>query len=234
MSALAQANPDLLETGIFTVSEAAKLVGVSWAKVSGWLRGYPQSNRGPLVDNDLGEVGGRLACSFNNLMELRFIAFFSGAGVSVPKIRAIMDEVERLIDHPRPFTTDTVFRTDGRKIMAQIGLENGFENIFDLHSRNYEMNDVVMESLLTDVIFDPKKGEARLWFPRRQIAPNVIINPNVSFGRPVLRDSRIPTRTLAAAAQAEGSVQVVADWYDVPEARVREAIEFENNLKKAA
>src|SRR5262249_48850608 len=113
------APPNLLETGIYSVSEAAYLVGVSKQKVRGWIAGWPRRAE-PILDNELGWVEGRLAFSFTNLMEIRFLAFFENAGLHIWHIRSVMSEAEKLFDHPHPFATNTVFMTDGKKIIAEI------------------------------------------------------------------------------------------------------------------
>ena len=227
------AEPNLLKTGIYTVSEAAYLIGVSKFKIRGWVTGYPKSKRPPIIDNELGWVDGRVAFSFTNLMEIRFIAFFEKAGVHFWHIRSIMQQVKEELEHPHPFATNIVFRTDGRKIIEQIAAKEGVTHFYDLRSRNYEMREVVAETLMDDIVFDPT-GLARSWYPRRKIAPNVIVHPSFSFGRPILKDSRIPTRTISNALRAQRKVRVVAEWFEVPESQVREAEIFETDLRKAA
>lgn len=223
---------NLIESGIYSVSEAAALIGATERKVRGWVAGY-QGGDAPLIDNELGWIDGRLAFSFTNLMEIRFVAFFAKAGVKIRQIRAILDEVKHTLNHPHPFATRTVFRTDGKKIVAEIGRRNGVSNIYDLKSRNYEMRSVVLMSLKDDVEYDPS-GEIRLWRPRPKLAPHVILHPKFSFGQPVLQDSRVPTAALRDAVAAEGSAAAVADQYDLPVKQVREALKFETQMRMAA
>ena len=45
-----------------------------------WVEGH-KGKQAPVIHNDLGKVDGKTAVSFTNLMELRFIAVFAGAGV---------------------------------------------------------------------------------------------------------------------------------------------------------
>ena len=222
---------NLIETGIYSVPEAAKLVGATDRKVRGWVTGYGKGE-GPLIDNQLGWVDGRLAFSFVNLMEIRFIAFFEAAGVRLPNIRAIVTEAKNLMNHPHPFATSIVFRTDGKRILAKIARQNGVD-LYDLKSRNYEMETVVFRSLKHNVEFNPD-GEILYWRPRPQTAPNVIVHPKFAFGQPVLRTSRIPTRTLRDATDAENSAEAVAEQFEVPIKQVREAVKFERDLKMAA
>jgi uncharacterized protein (DUF433 family) len=226
------ARPDLLETGIYTIPDAAELVGAPQASVRVWVEGHT-GKQDPVIDNQLGKVGGKTAVSFANLMELRFIARFAKAGVRLHEIRAIMKDAKDILQHPHPFATQTVFKTDERKIVAQIALRNGLMLVYDLKSKNYEMPSVVMKSFRDDVVFDPQ-GEAIEWTPRPKIAPNVIVHPRIEFGHPVLRRLNIPTQTIAKAVKVEGSAQFVADIFDITERHVREAVKFEEHLARAA
>ena len=225
-------DPSLLEAGIYTVPAAAELVEAPAQLVRIWVGGH-KGKQYPVIENALGRVEGKIAVSFSNLMELRFVSVFHGAGVKLREIRAIMHEVRQTLDHPHPFATEIVFRTDGRKIVAAIARKNGVENIYDLRSKNYEMHTVVMKSLRNDVIYDPS-GDAVSWRPRRKIAPDVVVHPVFSFGQPILEDSRIPTATLAAAVKAEKSAKAVAWIYELPEKQVKQAVRFEQDLRKAA
>jgi uncharacterized protein (DUF433 family) len=226
------ARPDLMESGIYTIPEAAELVVAPQATLRVWVEGHT-GKQDPIIDNQLGRVDGKTAVSFANLMELRFIVEFVKVGVSLKAIRAILQEAKQLLHHPHPFATRTVFKTDGKKIVADIARKNGLNLIYDLKSRNYEMPSIVMKSLKQNVEFDPA-GEAIWWVPRPEIAPNVIVHPKFSFGSPVLKKSHIPTVTIAKAVKVEGSAGFVADIFDLPEKHVREAVKFEQQLRKAA
>ena len=223
---------DLLESGIYTIPEVAGLVNASQPEVRVWVEGRPGKQQ-PIIDNQIGRLGKKVAVSFTNLMELRFVAWFSNAGVRLNEIRAILAEAKRTLEHPHPFATDVVFKTDRRKIVAEIANRNGVSSIYDLRTKNYEMRDIVMMSLKNDVTFDPR-GDAIAWRPRPHTAPNVYLHPSMAFGQPILMPSRTPTETIANAARVEGSVAVVADLYEIPLAQVREAVSFETALRRAA
>jgi uncharacterized protein (DUF433 family) len=224
----------LLETGIYTLPQAAYLVGATLSQVRVWVEGRNgKTAQAPVISNEVGRIGNTVAISFTNLMELRFVAQFNKAGVRLNNIRAIMEEVRDVLNHPHPFSTKTVFKTDGKKIVAQIIGKNGFQAVYDLRSRNYEMPIVVLQSLREDVIWDPD-GDAIAWFPRKKLAPNVIIHPKFAFGKPILRKSGIPTETIAQAVKAERSQKAVANIYEIPVSQVREAVSFEKHLRMAA
>jgi len=65
------------------------------------------------------------------------------------------------------------------------------------------------------------------WRPRSN---RVILDPQRSFGEPIVADEGIPTDILASAYVAEGSVDAVARWYEVDPAAVEDAVEFEFSL----
>jgi uncharacterized protein (DUF433 family) len=223
---------DLLGAGIYTIPEAAGLVEATQPEMRVWIEGRPGKQE-PVIENDLGRLGRKIAVSFTNLMELRFVALFSNAGVRLNEIRAILGEARNTLQHPHPFATNVVFKTDGRKIVAEIARKNGVKNIYDLKGKNYEMRVIVMDSLKEDVVFDPK-GDAISWRPRPKIAPHVFLHPALSFGRPIIMPSRIPTEALAKAVKAEGNVAMVAKLFEIPVAQVREAVSFNDNLRQAA
>lgn len=222
----------LIDTGIFTIPIAAELLGVSVNMVRVWVDGH-KGKQTPIIENELGRVDGKLAISFKNLMELQFVAFFVRAGVRLPEIRSIMSEVRQTLNSPHPFATNTVFQTDGKRIVAAIAKKNGVESIYDLKSKNFEMKPIVLPSLKRDVIYDPS-GNARVWFPRRDLYPNVIVTPSHSFGRTILQDSKIPTATIAKSYAVEKSAGVVSAMFEISERRVREAVSFEAALRAAA
>jgi uncharacterized protein (DUF433 family) len=95
------------------------------------------------------------------------------------------------------------------------------------------MHVVVLKSGKENVLWNPD-GDAVAWYPRREIAPHVIIHPRHSFGRPILSASKIPTETLAEAVAAEGSAKTVSQLFGVTEKQVREAVSFQRHLRHAA
>jgi uncharacterized protein (DUF433 family) len=92
---------------------------------------------------------------------------------------------------------------------------------------------VVYKSLKDGVVYDPK-GEAQAWYPRKKLAPNVIIHPSLAFGRPVLKGRGIPTEAIAETAKVEGSVEAAAAIFEITASRAKEAVDFEERLGRAA
>jgi uncharacterized protein (DUF433 family) len=223
---------DLLETGIFTVADAARLIRSSEQKIRGWIAGYPRRGA-PILKNELGVLDGKLAFSFINLMEMRFLAFFAAEGIHLNSLRFMAQEAQKLLRRPHPFATDTVFKTDGKKIYAQIMERSGDTKLYNLYARNFEMEPIVERTLKKEIVYDPK-GVALHWRPLPDTAPNIIVHPKRAFGQPTLKDSGVPVRALLGALESGETVKSVARWFDVPEQHVREAEKFGRDLALAA
>ncbi|WP_131800229.1 hypothetical protein [Methylobacterium indicum] len=225
-------HPDLLSAGIYTVPEAARLVEAEQNETRVWVEGRKGAQE-PMIENEVGRVGDKTAISFTNLMELRFISMFVDAGLRLSAIRSIMEEAKDTLEHPHPFATSTVFKTDGKRIVAQIARKNGVPSIYDLKTRHYEMPGLIMNVLLKDVVFDPR-GDAISWKPRPKIAPSVIVHPAHSFGQPILLKSFVPTAAIVKTYAAERDSEIVAEMFEIPEAHVIEALRFDEALRGAA
>lgn len=225
-------NAPLINRGVYTVADAARLLRGSPQKIRGWISGYPRTHAEPILKNDIGWLDDSLAFSFANLMELRFIQYFAGMKVSVKAIRGMAREAERLLNHPHPFATKTIFQTDGRKIFARIADETQDPKLYDLRDKNWAMLDIIAQSLHVGVSYNPA-GDAASWRPRAEY-PDIIVHPAIAFGQPVLRNEGIPTRAIFESFQAEkDSVDNVAKWFGVTPNLVTDAVGFQVNLSMA-
>lgn len=222
---------NLLETGIFTVAEASRLIRASEQKLRGWIAGYPRRGE-PILQNELGWLEGKLAFSFTNLMEMRFLVFFAAEGIHLNSLRFMAQEARQILRHPHPFATNTLFKTDGKRIYADIIERSGDNKLYNLHAKHFEMAPIIERTLKKEIVYDPS-GFARHWRPRPELAPNVIIHPKHAFGQPMLKDSGVPVRALIDALKSGETVRAVSRWFEVPEQHVREAEKFDRDLALA-
>lgn len=224
-------NTNSLSTGIYSIPQAARLLGVPQYRVRGWVRGYYHMVADPIVQSELPTLGNRLAFTFVNLIEMRFIAAFSKYGVQVRSIRHMAVEAKRILNHPHPFATNMIFRTDGRGIFIESAELSGDPALYDLRKKNWAMHPVLSGALKKDVLYS-EAGVANAWYPKKELAPEVIVHPKIAFGQPALDDSGIPTEALFDAFLAERkNYSRVARWFGLPVRRVKEAVMFESELR---
>ncbi|MES1940239.1 hypothetical protein T5B8_08348 [Salinisphaera sp. T5B8] len=220
---------NLASSGIYTIPQAALLLDVSAQRVRNWFQGYA-SGKSAIIDNQIGRENSKNAISFVNLMEARFIDYFVERGVRPQSIRLMLDVAREFLKVDRPFAHEAMFRTDGKAIFIEATNQAGDPKLFNLAKNSWAMHPIIIDSLHEDVTFG-SDGLAKCWLPRSDIAPNVVIDPIRSFGSPILKTNKVPTKTLFSATQVEGETfDSVAHWYEVSKAEVLEAVRFEMSL----
>lgn len=230
-----EANMELVGVGLYTPAEAGRLLHVSAPKISRWLRGHQAHGRTyqPLWQSQVDLGDGRIFLGFRDLMEVRIADKFIREGLSAQRVRSAIQLARSLIGEERPLSTDR-FRTDGREIFLRVVEtdEHGEqrERLLNLFRRQYEFRQII-EPLLRTIDFD-EKGAPSLWWPLGRRG-NIVVDPARSFGQPVDAETSVPTKALAIASQYRG-IHDAARYYEVPEASVRRAIDFETSLLKAA
>ena len=227
------ANP--LSSGIYSVSQAARLLNASPAKIRGWLVGHHDKKQGPIIKREISLLEHSIVLSFINLIEARFISAFSKHGIPVVSIRAMADEAKRILNSDHPFASKAIFGADKKSIFI-IG-EQGRgrkrpRHLYDLRGRNVAMYDILYREIEAEIVYGPS-GLAQEWYPRKDIAPAVVLHPKLAFGQPSLRDYGVPTSTLYATYLSERkNAAAVARWFDVPIGAVQQAIKFEEEMSQ--
>lgn len=230
---MTQDSSELVGIGLYTVREAALLTDTSTRSVRRWVSGYIY-RRGDVVRKvepvwtpQILAIDDTVALGFLDLMELRFVTAFRRYGVSWKIIRAAAARAREMFERDHPFSAER-FRTDGRRIFAEILEDSRDERLFDLVRDQYAFHNVVTPSLYASLEFS-EHDEVLRWFPLypRQ---TVVVDPARAFGRPISAAEGVPTELLARAVEMEGSESAVSKWFDVSPASVRAAVAFESRL----
>jgi uncharacterized protein (DUF433 family) len=226
-------DPVYFNTGIYTVRDAVHLTGVSVGRIRRWLRGYRFRSRKkayaskPLWRGQWEPIGHSIALGFLDLIEIRFVDAFLKAGVTWSTLRLAHERAAKAFGVSHPFCTKG-FMTDGREIFVELHHDTREASLVNIVTHQQVFAQIV-RPFLKDLDFDSGKGIAR-WWPlgnERQ----VVLDPSRNFGRPIVDRHGVPTEVLArAAAACGGSLGEVSKWYDVPEAEIRDAVEFEQRF----
>jgi uncharacterized protein (DUF433 family) len=236
---MAQRRQSLLGVGVYTVPEAARLTRVSAPRIRRWLTGYTFTSRAaqrssaPVWERQIVSSSGELVLSFRDLLEVRFVDAFRRHGVTWRVIRLAAERAAEIIEDSHPFSTRR-FKTDGRSIFADILQETGEESLLDLAKSQYQLKKIVEPFLFEGLEFAEISGAPVRWWPLG-LDRRVVIDPERSFGQPIVTPESVPTSILAKAVKAEeGSIEAVARWYMVHPKAVKDAVELENRLAAAA
>lgn len=224
----------LLNAGLYTVSEAARLSRISAGKIRRWIKGYDFKRGSSLrhspavVAGDIEPLENKLALSFRDLLEIRFVDAFLRAGVSWKTMRRAHAKAQQELKTRHPFCSKRV-ATDGKNILLRQAKEDGDEVLLNLMTEQREFSKLV-QNFLRELEF---LGDDIVWWPlgkERQI----VVDPRRNFGQPTVAKSGVPVATLARSVKANDSIAIVARWYEVQPEEVRDAVAFEDSLALAA
>jgi uncharacterized protein (DUF433 family) len=217
--------------GFYNVGEVSRLTKIPHVNIRRWLAGYTYRSKGtaiamaPLWLPQLPPDGDELQLGFRDLIELRFVQAFIANGLKLRTIRACIQYAREVVGDDRPFSTQR-FQTDGKTIFLDSVRGSGESELLDLKKKQYAIRYVIQRSFKDLDIED--RFVAR-WRPFKGKA-SIVVDPNRSFGQPIVTKYGVPTITLAQAAEAEGSVSQVARLFEIPASVIRDAIVFEKNL----
>jgi uncharacterized protein (DUF433 family) len=221
--------------GAYTISEAARLLGMTPVRLRRWIYGYeyeggegsqPALWRPQYEPEDNGQLIG-----FRDLIEARIVDGLRRAGFGLPTIRSCITTAREILGDEHPFST-TAFKTDGRKLFLDIVGSVEDPVMYDLRSRQRVFREVVLPSL-SGLDFGPEVAERWWLVPGRR---TIVADPERSFGQPIVAASGLLTSRVLQELKAEGTPERVAKLYQLPVSSIRDALRFEHDLqiRKAA
>jgi uncharacterized protein (DUF433 family) len=169
--------------------------------------------------------------SFNNLVEgFVLSAMRKEHHVTMPRTRKALSYVARQLGTHRPLIT-TQFKTDGVDLfIEQVGA------LLNVSRGGQVVMKETIEGLLTRIEWD-SSGLAQRLYPLARTEPNsqpkaIVIDPTMSFGRPVLSGTGIRTEIIAERYRAGESAAELATDYDVALELIEDAVRM--GLQRAA
>jgi uncharacterized protein (DUF433 family) len=215
----------MLGNGIYNLSEAARLTGLRPQRVREWFRGRTATAATPVFSGDYRLVAGHLAISFHDLVEVFIAGQLRDKGVSLQFIRRVHSQLKDRWETDHPFCR-VELRTNGKRIFSCQFDGDGRGDVVDVRT-GQKVFDTVLVPFLKKLDYDEATRLACRW----AIAPLVVLDPAVGFGKPVAEKFGVSTRVLAAAFEANGrDAAIVAAMFGVDQPHVRAAVAFEARL----
>lgn len=215
----------------YTASEAARILELPVATLKAWCFGQAyRSNAGaPRRFEPVIHPADRYhrLLSFANLCELHVLsAIRRHHKISLPKVRESVAFLRSRLGSDRPLI-DREFKTNGIDLFVEHASK--LLNV----SRHQEAMRGDFELALARIERDKTGTPIRLFpFSRTSVADGeqprtVVIDPRLSFGRPVLARIAVPTEIISDRFRAGDSISELAEDYRVGEEEIAEAIRFE-------
>ena len=214
--------------GAYSLAEAGSLLGVSPTTIRRWLFGYSYDHHGPRTEQQplwrpqYGIDQDEPLLGFRDLIEARVVRGLRSLQIGLPTIRECLRRASELVQDDHPFSTRQ-FKTDGKRIFLEQMDDLGEGFLIDLKLRQHAFRRIVEPSFV-DLDFDADAASRWWLLPKKK---TIVLDPARSFGQPIVADGGVPTARLAQAVKAEGSVERVAQLFELKPAIVRDALAFE-------
>lgn len=227
---------------IYPVIDAARYLRIPSGTLQAWLRGRTYQTKDgqqfskPLIQRPSPDFS---QLSFTNLVEAHVLRVIREVhNIRLDKVRTALDYLEREFNLPHPLAR-VEFQTDG----VDLFIEN-IDKLVNVSRAGQLAMKKVLKDLLTRIEWD-EKGIAKRLFPivtfpsgestakpSQNIAP-IWIDPNISFGRPTIAGTGIPTDVIVDLFNAGDEVEAIADDYSCSPDQIYAAIWFETSCLAA-
>lgn len=219
----------------YRIVEAARYLNIPASTLRSWVSGQryrtqagsqffqpvmtPSSKTPPLL-------------SFFNLVEAHVLdAIRREHGISLPKIRVALNYLSRRFPSEHPLAIQE-FESDGLNLFIE-----KFGQLINISQSGQLAMRAILEAYLRRIERDPLGFPCRLYPFVRKGTPDepraVVIDPFVSFGRPVLAGTGVPTAVIADRYKAGESIESLADDYGRSRLEIEDAIRSELQLEAA-
>jgi len=219
----------------YTLSEASHYLLIPIATLRSWVVGryYPvRKGRGFFKPPILVPQKNPIMLSFVNLIEAHVLdAVRREFNVTFPRVRSAINYLRREFKSNHPMAEQRI-ETDGRDLFVR-----SFGKLIAASREGQLAMPELIESYLRRIEWD-EYGLARRLYPftrkRHPDEPKVIvIDPRISFGRPVLAGTGIRTAIVAERYKAGESIEELAKDYSRERLDIEEAIRCELSVEAA-
>lgn len=220
----------IIGNGIYTMSEAARLLGTSSRRVSAWFTGWPRG-ADALLHSDYEKICDKQVISFLNLVDAAVaVTLREKHSVSQNMIRRLRRILSEKWDTEHPFSREE-FYTDarGQQVFCGLASDDGEVHLLDILKNQYAMSEILLP-FLKRVEYNKETNLAQV-FP---LMGNVVLDPRRKYGKPTVRGTGMATSILYNCFTATESEDIVAAWYGVTPEDVRDAVTFETEFSGIA
>ncbi len=221
---------DIRNKPAYTLSEAARYVKVAPATLRSWVvgRAYPKADGvaqfRPLIHPAIKQPA---SLSFWNLIEAHVLrSLRTEHGVSMDALRKALSYAEKQLQIERLLLSPKL-RTDAGKLLLE-----RYGQLIELSASGQIAMRHLFNEHLARVEWDQWKFPVRLYpFASGSVLTDnrpIAIDPQISFGRPVIASRGISTGAIAERIDAGETAAELADDYGLSEREIEEAVLYEH------
>jgi len=223
---------NILDAPSYSLAEASRLVNIRSWTVRRYLKGYEYDYinskmiQPPVVKS--GKSDKPIYASFLDLIDLIFVREFMRRGFGLPTLRKALDEARERLGTPH-FARSVFFTSGSKEIILRLP-QNG--SMIALLTGGQSAMPQIIEMLSDKLEFEDVTGYGfvKRWYPRG-VQGLIVIDPEISFGRPTLKGRAVPTHNIYDLYLGEKKkIAPVSNWFRIPAPEIDAAIKFEQHL----
>jgi uncharacterized protein (DUF433 family) len=224
---------DIYNIPTYSVTDASRYLNIPLPTLRTWLNGRKYNTiEGekyflPIIQRPSDEMS---QLSFTNLVEAHILRVIRTIhNISLDKVRTALDYISNKFNTSHPLATKK-FSTDG----VDLFLEEVGHLVNVSRSGQLAMKEI-LQQLLDRVEWDENNFATRLYPELDHINDDkiLIIDPHISFGKPTIKGTGVPTKAIAQLYDAGDSMEEIAEDYDCNVIQIKEAILFESHRRAA-
>ena len=197
---------------LYTIAEAAQYVGLPYSTLQSWIN--PGADREPLVTS-LARKGYEASIPFIGLAEAFVLQAARGAGVPRNRIRPGVEAVKRELGLEHALASRLLY-TDGAELLVRYAADD--PNLEVARTRQRQLTKTVRHQLQL-LTYAGDGYAARLYLPGYGPA-NVVVDPTVAFGYPVVEGKGTRVKDVLERFWAGESLRTIAYDFDLSEEAV--------------
>jgi uncharacterized protein (DUF433 family) len=206
---------------IFTLRETAGYLGVPKSTVHEWAR--PPADRSPLI-TVFPRHGREATVPFLGFAEAYVLSAFRRAGVPLQRIRPAVQVLSREIGLDHALASQRLY-TDGAEVLFDYASERHESELLELVvvRTGQTQFSALVKDYLKRITYGDDGWAAQLRLPTYGRA-DVVVNPHVAFGLPVVTEGAARVEDLVDRFLAGDTIGDIADDFDVPVEHVEDVI----------
>lgn len=207
-------------SGIFTIPEVARILGLSRKKVSYWLKEYWNNKFAGYTGVQYSWGGKHQAINFHTLIEFYIYYQLREFGISSLQIQEAHKVLSKVLHSSYPFAHSKLL-TDGKTIFFTP----------DIHSiinadKSLQLN---LKEVLTPFCqkIEFKDELATRYYPLGKTY-DIVVDPTHQFGTPTIKATNIPAETIYSLFRGGETVDMIASQFEISPKSVRHVITYFN------
>jgi uncharacterized protein (DUF433 family) len=213
-----------LGEGVYTLPDAALILRLPLSRLRAWVGGYLNvAGSPPPGILDTWGRGRQRAFNFHVLIEAYSVYTLRKLGVTMPRIRAAREILAERLSSAFPFASQGIL-AQGGKVLFDPGSDSPGGIIHLAPGQQTEFREII-SPFCKELDFARETGLAERFWPLGRDS-HIVIDPRVSFGRPVIVKTAITVESISSLAAGGEAAENIAAQFDIPLAAVLEADRF--------